>query len=102
MNPDPYKLARYDRRAMGFLLVDGKEAACTLRCVHCGGHWMPVKGSGIKRGWCTRCSGHVCGPTCPAAVYGSCVPHDVYLLFLEGKVTSVPIVGAVEAAPPTG
>jgi hypothetical protein len=102
MNPDPYKLATYDRRYAGTFLIDGKDSAVTLRCCHCGGHWIPVKGSGRKRGFCCRCMGFCCGPTCPALAYGTCVPHDVYLLFLEGKVTSVPIIGAVEAAPPTG
>ena len=33
----------------------------TLQCVHCGGHWLVEPGSGIKRGWCTLCSGPHCG-----------------------------------------
>lgn len=33
----------------------------TLQCVHCGGHWIVVVGSGRKRGWCKHCQGPLCG-----------------------------------------
>ena len=100
MTPDPYKNAVYDRRYRGTFLIDDKDSACTLMCVHCGQHGIPVKGSGTVRGFCTRCMGHTCGPSCVTRQYGVCVPYDVYLLILEGKLTSVPIVGRVEAEPP--
>jgi len=99
---DAYADAVYDRRYGGTILIDGRDVGVTRRCVHCGRHWLAVKGSGTVRGFCLRCNGHTCGPKCVALTYGPCVPHDVYLLFLEGKVTDIPIIGAVEAAPPTG
>lgn len=34
-------------------------------CAHCDYHWTPKPGSGIQRGFCTRCHGLVCGrPSC--------------------------------------
>jgi hypothetical protein len=37
----------------------------TLSCVHCGGHWEVIPGSGRRRGWCMKCAGPHCGaPTC--------------------------------------
>jgi hypothetical protein len=40
----------------------------TLQCCHCGKHWAPRPGSGIIRGFCTRCMGPVCGPGCAKCV----------------------------------
>jgi len=43
-----------------------------VMCCHCGGHWLWVKGSGRRRGWCMRCSGCTCGQrACDA-----CVPME--------------------------
>ena len=101
-----YSEAVYDRRALGYVLIDGKESACTRMCMHCGKHWTPVKGSKRIYGFCFKCMGYTCGPTCPATngEANICVPYDVYLLSLEGKVRldALPIVGRVDAAPPTG
>lgn len=97
-----YKRTLFDRKASGHIIIGGRETACTRMCCHCGAHWVPVKGSKRKYGVCYRCMGYTCGPACPAAAYGTCVPRDVYLLFLEGRATSVPIVGRVEADVPTG
>jgi len=95
-----YGRATYDRKASGYVLIGDKESACTRMCCHCGAHWVPVKGSRRKYGVCYRCMGYTCGPACVARQYGTCVPYDVYLLILEGKLTGVPIVGRVEAEPP--
>lgn len=50
-----------ERKAKGAIIVDGMHIADTLRCVHCGHVWIPVKGSGKIRGWCTKCNGVTCG-----------------------------------------
>lgn len=52
--------------------------ARTLQCVHCGGHWVPRPGSGIERGFCTRCNGPVCGRGC-----AECVPAEQMLENIE-------------------
>lgn len=51
----------------------------TLRCVHCGGHWIMQPGSGRVRGFCTRCMGVVCG----MRQCFSCVPEEQMLLNME-------------------
>ncbi len=96
-----YAGAINDRRYAGTILVDGKDVAITRRCVHCGCHWVPIKGSGRKRSFCLRCDGHTCGPECPVARFG-CVPFDVYLLALENKVdlNNIPVMGRVEGDVP--
>jgi hypothetical protein len=33
----------------------------TKQCCHCGGHFIIRRGSGVRRGWCTRCQGVTCG-----------------------------------------
>ena len=50
----------------------------TLQCVHCGGHFIVMPGSGIVRGWCMNCSGPICGPGCH-----DCVPTEVLLESME-------------------
>ena len=66
--------------------------AGTLQCVHCGCHWIPVKGSGKVRGFCERCNGPVCGREC-----AKCVPNEQMLENIEqGRpIDFTPIVGAV-------
>ncbi len=43
--------------------VDADRCFCApiVCCVHCGDSWVWQKGSGRKRGWCTRCNGLCCG-----------------------------------------
>ena len=53
----------------------------TLQCCHCGGHWLPIPGSGKVRGFCQRCNGFVCGPGC-----AECVPMEQYLENMEKGV----------------
>lgn len=50
----------------------------TLQCVHCGGHWIPLPGSGRVRGFCQRCMGPVCGPGC-----AECIPEEQMLENIE-------------------
>ena len=33
----------------------------TKQCIHCGGHFIMVKGSGVLRGYCSVCDGLLCG-----------------------------------------
>ena len=76
---DPYANAKYDRRYNGTILIDGVEVAVTRQCVHCGGHFTSIRGSGVTRGWCINCNGVVCGPQC-----SSCVPFERQLELMEG------------------
>lgn len=52
----------------------------TLRCVHCGRHWVRVPGSGAARGFCMRCKGVTCG----AKACDPCVPYEVRVEIEEG------------------
>lgn len=38
----------------------GKKEQEFLMCVHCQFMWVPVKGSGRKRGFCLKCNGVTC------------------------------------------
>lgn len=46
-----------------------KETAATLQCVHGGEHFVSVKGSGIRRGFCLNCGGVTCGSAAHDACY---------------------------------
>jgi hypothetical protein len=50
----------------------------TIQCCHCGGHWFPIPGSKIKRGFCMPCGGFFCGPGCER-----CVPTEQLLENME-------------------
>lgn len=98
---NPYKDAIFDRRYSGTILSDGKDVAITRQCVHCNRHCLCVKGSGKRRGYCTRCNGFVCcEPGCPPG----CIPFEQILEAMEGTLdlNNIPIVGRVEAEPPKG
>jgi hypothetical protein len=57
--------AKSVRRPNGAIIVDGKQVADTMQCCHCGGHFVVVKGSGTKRGFCLACGKVTCGaPAC--------------------------------------
>lgn len=51
----------------------------TVQCKHCGRHWLWKKGSGRKRGWCTRCNGFTCGND----LCDYCVPQEQLLENIE-------------------
>lgn len=54
-----------ERKAKGYIFVDGRQVADTLQCAHCGGHFVSVRGSGTRRGFCLACNQVTCGaPKC--------------------------------------
>lgn len=69
----------------GGIMIDGQHVADTLQCCHCGRHWVPIKGSGRVRGWCTRCH-HV---TCGNSECMECVPYEQKIAQMEKKASSV-------------
>lgn len=57
----------------------------TLQCVHCGKHWVVVRGSGIRRNFCRKCMGPTCG--CQACEPSNCMPVEKRLdQYEEGKL----------------
>lgn len=56
-----YGDAEYIRKPHGMVFVNGKEVASTLQCCHCGKHWIPKRGSGIRRGLCGFSMQPLCG-----------------------------------------
>ena len=69
-------------QAHGVILEGTREVADTTQCVHCGGHFVMVKGSGVTRGFCMCCGGITCGKReCSTR----CVPLEAQLEHLEGK-----------------
>src|SRR5688572_20876079 len=75
---DSYADALPVRRPSGHILLDGHVVEDTVQCVHCNGHYTPMKGSGIIRGFCRNCMGPVCSPKCAA-----CVPFERWLDQIE-------------------
>lgn len=71
------------QRDHGAIIVDGIEVASTKQCCHCGNHFLSVQGSGIRRGFCTRCMAMTCGNhACDC-----CMPFEKKLdLFEKGKI----------------
>jgi hypothetical protein len=60
------------RKPSGHILLDNQVVADTLQCAHCQKHWVPVKGSGVRRGFCMKCM----APTCGAAACDICAPFE--------------------------
>ena len=60
----------------GAVMVGGKQIASTIRCCHCGGHFIAVPGQEVHR--CMNCDALVCGPGCFV-----CVPMEKMLERLE-------------------
>lgn len=58
---NPYHDAQVVQQPAGAIMINGRHVADTLQCVHCGGHFAIVKGSGRRRGFCTLCHGVTCG-----------------------------------------
>jgi hypothetical protein len=58
---DPYANAEAVRRPSGAVIIDGQHCADTVQCCHCGAHFAMIRGSGTKRGFCTKCMGVTCG-----------------------------------------
>jgi hypothetical protein len=60
-----YGDAEHVAKPDGVIFVNGQEVASTLMCCHCGTHYIPRKGSGIRRGFCLKCMQVTCGnPLC--------------------------------------
>lgn len=75
--------AQHTRQANGAIIIDGMHVADTLQCVHCGTMWIPVKGSGKKRGFCMKCHGVTCG--CKEC--DTCMPFEKKLdMYEKGKI----------------
>jgi hypothetical protein len=74
------------KQASGAIIVEGMHIADTLTCCHCGYTWIPIKGSGKIRGFCTGCQGVTCGrPECDP-----CVPLEKKMeLYEKGKIKSL-------------
>jgi hypothetical protein len=74
-----------DKHISGYITIDGKEVASCVQCVHCGGHYIPRPGSGIKRGYCLNCQGPLCGgPRCR-----ECIPFQKKL---EMQAKGIPVI----------
>ena len=76
------------QRPSGHIIVDGQEVAHTLQCVHCGMHWVPIKGSGRLRGFCNKCSGVLCGNDLCMRYH---VPKEAQLDFADGGGADNPV-----------
>lgn len=62
-------------------VASGKETHHdTHQCVHCMQHFLVIKGSGVRRGWCFLCN----GPTCGADSCMEHLPAEAKLEILEG------------------
>jgi len=78
-------MSRLNKTSAGEIIYhcreSGKELAAfkTLRCQHCGMHWIVMPGSGRRRGWCMSCN----GPTCGKAECDACVPTEQQLENIE-------------------
>jgi hypothetical protein len=77
---NPFEQAVYERGASGFILMDGKEVAHTLQCCHGGEHFVSIKGSGKRRGYCLNCQKVTCG----AEACDPCVPWESRMSIEEG------------------
>ena len=71
------------RNPSGFVFVNGRQVADTLQCVHCQAHFVVVKGSGRKRGWCLNCNGPTCSPIC-----SECYPAEKQMQDEERRASS--------------
>ena len=64
-------------------MIDGNIVGDTKQCVHCGGHFLSVRGSGKIRGWCLSCVGITCG----GAECRQCIPFEKKLeLYEKGQL----------------
>jgi len=81
MIPDIYRRAQYEKKPSGTILMDGKEVGHTMQCKHCGNHYLSIRGSGRRRGFCMFCFGVTCG----RAQCDPCIPFEAKLEIVEGK-----------------
>lgn len=71
--------ARYERKPSGAIVADGREVAHTMQCCHCGNHFVSIKGSGKRRGFCHGCMKVTCG----AGECDPCIPFEKKLELME-------------------
>ncbi len=64
----------------GTIFIDNVEVAQTTQCVHCDGHFIMRKGSGVERGYCMRCKGITCGKE----MCWACNPVEKQLDLIDG------------------
>ena len=75
----PAFLQHTSKRIAGHFQIDGPllpgqvAEGDTAMCVHCQRHWRIRPGSGMQRGFCSRCSGPTCGKQ---ACDTRCVPFE--------------------------
>lgn len=81
---DPYAGAKFERKAHGMIIRDGKEIASTLQCPHCNAHFVSMAGSGIKRSWCPNCNAVTCGKK---ECVERCEPWERRMEAIERKAT---------------
>lgn len=75
-----------ERRPKGHFIVDGKEMADTVQCCHCNMHFVSIKGSGKRRGFCMECMAVTCGQR----KCDRCVPFEKKLdLYEAGKLKAL-------------
>ena len=78
-NTNVFAKAKFERKPSGTIIVAGVEMAHTKQCCHCQTHFMSVKGSGKRRGFCTRCNAVTCGNLeCDV-----CIPFEKKLDLME-------------------
>ena len=71
------------KKPSGVLLLDNKEVGHTIMCCHGGEHFLSVKGSGARRGYCTRCKKVTCG----AERCNVCIPFEERLNLTDGTIS---------------
>jgi len=83
---NPFGDVQYERHPGGAFIIDGIEVGHTVQCCHCNGHFLSMRGSGARRGFCMRCMKTTCGKkTCD-----SCIPFEKKLeLYEKGKVLTL-------------
>ena len=66
-----YGDAKYERQPDGMIFVNGREVGVTMQCCHCGQHFLSIRHSGTRRGFCLGCM-HI---TCGAEACMPCKPY---------------------------
>jgi hypothetical protein len=79
VTPTDFSKAEHIRKEAGGCMLDGMQVGSTLRCCHCGLHWIVIRGSGRQRGFCMKCMDVTCGaPECIP-----CLPYEKRIDMIE-------------------
>lgn len=73
--------AKSERKPSGHIIIEGQVIADTKQCCHCNRHFLSVKGSGERRGFCTHCMAVTCG----SEKCDICTPFEAVLETWEGR-----------------